>query len=116
MQLRRLEPRTAPITKEEKIMNTVQRYNYQKDSNDPLQKHIDNINRAIKHFGNQLLHSFGQNAIDSYVITLVKTRDGRRALLDISDVYKAKAALEKDIIKEVSADIRQMAKQIQRNI
>ena len=51
------------------------------------------------------MHSFGQNAIDSYVITLVKTRDGRRALLDISDVDKAKAALKKDIIKKVSADI-----------
>ena len=97
-------------------MNTIERYNYQHNQIDPIDRQAKNITRAIKHFGYSLINGLGQNAIDSYVITLVKTRDGRRALLDINDIDRAKEALKKDIIKKVTEDINEITKQINKNI
>ena len=95
-------------------MNTVQRYNYQKS--DPIQKHIDNLVKAINHFGTQLFSSLNSRAIDSYIISMVRTRDGRRALLDVDDIDKAKKALEKDIVQEVSKDLNNITNQIQNSL
>ena len=95
-------------------MNVVQRYNYQK--NDPIQRHVDDFVRIINHFGTQLFNSLNSRTIDSYIISMVRTRDGRRALLDVDDIDKAKAAIEKDIIQEVSKDINILTSQIQQNL
>ena len=101
-------------------MNTTQRYALYKmsyrDYEDPLQSHIDNLNRAINHFGNELGSSLNANMIDSYFITMIETNDKRRALLDLQDIPNAAKALEKDITKTITNDLNKMIKEINKGL
>ncbi len=93
-------------------MNIYERYNAQRsqyrDDDDPLQQHIKNISRI---FGKAAM-----SALDSYIIAMIETHDGRRALLDMKEIDNATKALEKGIVETVSKDLNSMIKQINKNL
>lgn len=101
-------------------MNATQRYamykNSYRDNADPLQSHINNLNRAIKHFGGELVGSYGGSSIDSYILTMIETNDQRRALLDLQEIPKAAKALEADLVKIVKSDIKTIVNDINKSL
>lgn len=94
-------------------MSIYDNYNRQRsaaynDDNDPLQHHISNLARAI---GKGLI-----GGVNSYIIAMTETKDGRRALLDLQEIDYAKRALEDGIIETVSKDISYVIEEINRRI
>lgn len=75
-------------------MSIYENYNRQRsaaynDDNDPLQQHIRNLSRAI---GKALI-----GGVNSYIIAMIETKDGRRALLDLKEIEAAKQAIRDDM-------------------
>lgn len=79
-------------------MDIYEAYNRQRsayrDDDDPLQRHIANLSRLL---GKALT-----SGLNSYIISMIETKDGRRALLDLRDIDKAK--------KEIADDMAETAK------
>ena len=73
-------------------MNVYERYNIQRsqyrDDDDPLAQHIRNISRL---FGKAAM-----SALDTYIITMIETNDGRRALMDMKEIDNVMKTIEKD--------------------
>ena len=96
-------------------MNATHRYALHKarynETEDPMQDHLDNLAKMIKSSGMGLL-----GALDSYIITMIKTRDRRRALIDIDSIPMAAEAIEKAIVNKVASDISNITKEINRQI
>lgn len=98
-------------------MNIYERYNVQKAAS--YNDNTDYFDEMIIKPAISLLRGFGKgigSAIDSYIITMIETNDQRRALLDLKEIDKAKAALEKDIVQAVSADMNKLITEINNNI
>lgn len=73
-------------------MNIYERYNIQRsqyrDDDDPIAQHITNLSRLL---GKALT-----SGLDSYIITMIETNDGRRALMDIKEIDNVMKTIEKD--------------------
>lgn len=99
--------------RKEIYMSIYERYNRQRaaaynDDNDPLQHHITNLTRAI---GKGLI-----SGLNSYIITMKETSDGRRALLDLKEIDNATKAIEDEIINTVSKDMNKIVSEINKRL
>ena len=86
-------------------MNTIQRYN--------LQKQAIRNNFGIENTKSDLSSLFsGDSAIDRFIITLIETRDKRRLLLDSAEMSNIFIALNKDAHKAIEKAIEDICKKI----